>query len=83
MSKAVTRLEGDADLVLQQAVDTLYSRWGQTKLQAEGGTGPFLEGAERARILKVVLRRAVAMYQRGSVARVSRATNTPAGTVVY
>jgi hypothetical protein len=85
MSRPVGRLETDVDLVLQQAVDTIYARWGQTKLQTEssgvGPIGPFLEGGDRGKILKICIRRMCAMNQRGSIGRGTRATAVPAGTV--
>jgi hypothetical protein len=82
MSRPVGHLETQADLILQQAVDTLTARWGQTKLAADSGIGPIgPDQTDRHKILKVVMRRAIAMNQRGSIGRSSRATNITAGTV--
>lgn len=85
MSKPVGRFETDVDLVLQQAFDTLVARWGQTKLQTEssgvGSFGPAAEQFDRHKVMKIMVRRMVALNQRGSIARGTRATNIPAGTV--
>jgi hypothetical protein len=82
MGRPVGRLETDADLILQQAVDSLVARWGQTKLSTDSGIGPIgPDQTDRHKILKVVIKRAMAMNQRGSIGRGTRATNIPAGTV--
>ena len=81
MGKAVTKIETDADRLLQQAVDTLVVRWGQTKLAADSGAGvkgPLL--ADRAYFVNVIVKRAAAMRQRGSIALGSPATGVIAGT---
>jgi hypothetical protein len=85
MSKPVGHLETQVDLVLQQAIDTILTRWANTKLQTDSGIGPIgtdlNDKSDRHKILKVILRRAMAMNQRGSVGRGARATNITAGTV--
>lgn len=82
MSKAVGRLETDADLILQQAVDTLVARWGQTKQQGVSGVGPIgPDQTDRHKILNICVKRMVAMSQRGAVGKYVRSTQIPAGTV--
>lgn len=59
--KPVGRPETQADLLLAQAVDTLVNTWAQTKTFHESGVG----GVDRAKAIKIIMQRAVAMHRRG------------------
>lgn len=80
--KAVGRVEEEADLLIQQTLDTLCTRWGQTKKFADSGVGGFGPGTvDRHKMLKILVRRTVAANARGSVTRGAVATSVVAGPV--
>ena len=78
--KSVGRVEEEADFLIQQTLDTLVNRWGQTKKFADSGVGGFGAGlADRHKMLKILVRRTVAANARGSIARGAPATSVVSG----
>lgn len=78
--KSITRVEEEADYLIQQTLDTLISRWGQTKKFADSGVGGFGPGlTDRHKMLKILVRRTVAANARGSITRSAPATSVVSG----
>lgn len=73
MTAPVMRLDRECDLLLQEAVDTLVTRYFQTKTAHEVG------GMDRAKAIQYLVRRAAAMRGRGAIARYATAGQVPAG----
>jgi hypothetical protein len=82
MSKPVGIIETDIDREIQVLIDTLMDRYGQNKKFHEGGVGGFgpvtvggaggsaaWNYADRGKMLKLFIKRAVAANNRGSVTR--------------
>jgi hypothetical protein len=70
MAKSLTRPESDMDLILTQAVDTVASRYFQTKTSADG-----FGIMDRARALRLLLRSAMRITRRGHPAGYVAATS--------
>lgn len=78
--KAVGRVEEEADFLIQQTLDTLCTRWGQTKKFSDSGVGGFGPGlVDRHKMLKILVRRTMAANARGSITRGATATSVVSG----